>query len=163
MSVRRSMRLLAAWLGAAWLVACGDPKTGPVGVHWDRDACELCRMALSDRRFAVQIRLEPRGRVAKFDDIGCALVWLDARGTGGSEPAEIWVADHRDGRWLDARSAGFVGVERTPMDYGFGAVAERSESTLDLAQVRARSLEMARERSKRRKGPAVHDHAEEVH
>ena len=59
------------------LSACSDNGTGPVEVKWDRDACERCRMVLSDRYHAAQIRGGPadrKARVYKFDDIGGAIV-----------------------------------------------------------------------------------------
>ncbi len=57
---------LACWLAVGLvllLAACsGDPGTGPKDVRWDRDACERCRMVLSDRNFSAQIRYFPRGK-----------------------------------------------------------------------------------------------------
>ena len=58
----------------------GDPGTGPVEVKWDRDTCERCRMVLSDRFHSAQVRGGPAGektKVYKFDDIGCAVIWLE--------------------------------------------------------------------------------------
>ncbi|MES9860639.1 MAG: hypothetical protein ABW138_07295, partial [Candidatus Thiodiazotropha sp. 4PDIVS1] len=63
------------------LVGCSaDNGTGPLDVKWDRDTCERCRMVLSDRKHAAQIRYFPpdkkRSVVNFFDDIGCAVLWL---------------------------------------------------------------------------------------
>ena len=69
------------WLSIAMLLllsACSKtPETGPVEVKWDRDACERCRMVLSDRNFAAEVRGGEKGEIFKFDELGCALHWLE--------------------------------------------------------------------------------------
>ena len=65
---------------AAMLSACGKSgwPEGMAEIKWDRDTCTRCRMAISDRRFAAQVRGGPKDQVFKFDDIGqhygCPLV-----------------------------------------------------------------------------------------
>ncbi len=62
-----------------FIIGCGEKRdlSSPKKVHWDRDMCQRCRMVLSDRKFAVEI-IEPKsGRVYYFDDIGCAVLWLE--------------------------------------------------------------------------------------
>ncbi len=122
------------------LVGCsGDPGTGPVDVKWDRDACERCRMVLSDRMHSAQIRGGPeegKSRVYLFDDIGCAVIWLDEQPWKDNPAIEIWVNDHRDGEWIDAREAWYVKGNNTPMAYGLGAQDEPAEEALTFAQAR---------------------------
>ncbi len=126
--------------------ACSkDPGSGPVAVHWDRDVCERCRMVLSDPHFAAQIRYFPpgkRSRVAKFDDIGCALLWLDEQPWKNTMKSEIWVADFRTGEWLDARRASYEKVDNTPMEYGLGARPDKTPDSMDLEQAHAHVVEV---------------------
>jgi nitrous oxide reductase accessory protein NosL len=107
------------------LTACSnDPGTGPAEIKWDRDICNRCRMVVSDPHFAAQIRHFPEGkrsRVETFDDIGCAMLWLDQQAWKDEPTIEIWVADFRTGDWIDARSATYVTQNTTPMEYGLGA------------------------------------------
>ncbi|WP_197722858.1 nitrous oxide reductase accessory protein NosL [Sulfurivermis fontis] len=121
-----------------FLLACsGDPGTGPAEVKWDRDTCARCRMVLSDRFYAAQIRGGPEGkktRVYKFDDIGCAVLWLEQQPWRNDPRTEIWVTDHRTGAWIDARSAHYVQDRITPMGYGLGAQADAAEGTLQYSQ-----------------------------
>jgi copper chaperone NosL len=129
------------------LTACsGSPDTGPKAVKWDRDSCERCRMVLSDRHQAAQVRYLPEGsrysKVLMFDDIGCALLWLEDKPWKDLPSTEIWVADHRDGRWIDARTAYFVPGLKTPMDYGLGAQTQPVAGALDFAQARTHVLAM---------------------
>ena len=134
--------LLAAFI--APLAGCGgDPGAGPVEVKWDRDACERCRMVLSDRRHAAQVRFtDPggRSRVMKFDDLGCAIIWLEDKPWKEAASTEVWVNDHRDGRWIDARTAYFLGGQLTPMEYGLGAQDTPLEGAMRYTDARTHVL-----------------------
>ena len=116
----------------------GDPQTGPLEPHWDRDACERCRMVLSDRNYSAQIRYQPqdrkRTRTLWFDDIGCATLWLAEQPWREDPSVEIWVADYQSGKWIDARNASYVKQRVTPMAYGLGASSAPREGNLNFAQ-----------------------------
>ncbi|GAB4290767.1 MAG: hypothetical protein Kow0096_04490 [Thiohalomonadaceae bacterium] len=131
-----SSLLLLSLLGM--LVACsGDPGSGPVEIKWDRDTCERCRMVLSDRLYSAQIRGGSEGtktRVYKFDDIGCAVLWLEQQSWHSDPRTEIWVTDYRTGAWIDARSAFYIKDRITPMAYGLGAQADPVEGAMSYAQ-----------------------------
>lgn len=123
----------------AQLTACsGKPDKGPKKINWDRDTCARCRMVLSDRKTAAEIRYFPQGKRSKvdvFDDIGCAILWLDARPSLKKDPrTEIWVIDHRTGEWIDARKATYIGGKITPMEYGLWAQSGPADGGLDFAQ-----------------------------
>ncbi|MEJ1298746.1 MAG: hypothetical protein RPU64_11535 [Candidatus Sedimenticola sp. (ex Thyasira tokunagai)] len=121
------------------LSACsGDPGTGAKEVKWDRDACERCRMVLSDRVHSAQVRFYPvggkRSKELKFDDIGCAALWLEDKPFKDDSKTEIWVTDHRSGDWIDARKAHYVKGHLTPMEYGLGAQLTATPDSLDYSQ-----------------------------
>ena len=123
------------------LAACsGDPGTGPVEVKWDRDVCARCNMVLSDREHAAQVRYLPtdgsRGEVKKFDDLGCAVLWLDQQPWKGQADVEIWVTDYHTGHWIDARLAHYVIGRQTPMQYGLGAQTEATADSIDFVRAR---------------------------
>jgi hypothetical protein len=104
-------------------------------------------MVLSDRHHSAQVRIgQPNGRsrVYAFDDLGCALIWLDSQPGGADPAAEIWVNDWRTGAWIDARSASYVPNQVTPMEYGLGAQPDAAPGTLTFAQARARIDEIER-------------------
>lgn len=104
------------------LAGCGQ-RSGPETVAWGRDACEHCRMIISERHFAAELRGGPRNRITKFDDIGCAIHWAKGMNYDLSQMPEFWVMSHADGAtWLDARKAFFRVDVRSPMNYNFGAV-----------------------------------------
>lgn len=134
----------------AFIGGCGgDPGTGPVEVKWDRTTCERCRMVLSDRHHGAQVRLpaamEGRSKVLPFDDIGCALVWLETQPGKDDPRIEIWVNDWRNGGWIDARRATFLAGQVTPMEYGLGAQSDPHPDGLDFALARERVLTQERQ------------------
>ena len=80
---------------------------------WGKQACEGCRMLVSDPRFTAQL-VGSDGERRYFDDLGCLAEHLAAH---PNPNASIWVRDAR-GRWLSARAARFSTGAATPMDYG---------------------------------------------
>jgi nitrous oxide reductase accessory protein NosL len=144
----RFLSLLVAGLALALLAACSKiPDTGPAEVKWDRVTCERCRMVLSDRHNSAEIRVHPEGkrsRVYFFDDIGCAVLWLEEGGKAwaGDPKTEIWVKDYRNGEWIDARSATYVEGRVTPMEYGLGAQAEPVPGGMDFSAAKQRIHEV---------------------
>jgi nitrous oxide reductase accessory protein NosL len=128
------MRLLSGLLFVSLLGCSGDPGTGPAEVKWDRDSCERCRMVLSDHFYSAQIRggaEEQKVKVYKFDDIGCAVLWLEQQSWQSDPRTEIWVNDYQTGEWIDARKAYYVKGRITPMAYGLGAQLEQTEGALN--------------------------------
>ncbi len=126
---------------AILLTACSsDPGAGPKELEWDWDVCDHCRMVLSNRLFAAQIRYHPEGsrqsQAVQFDDIGCATLWLEEQSWKDDSTVEIWVTDHRTGEWIDARKATFVVGKISPMAYGLGAQSEPVVGGLDYAMAR---------------------------
>lgn len=129
------------------ITACGDPGTGPVDIKWDRVSCARCRMVLSDRHHAAQVRVKtPNGhsQAYPFDDLGCALIWLEGQPEGGDPAIEIWVNDWRTGDWIDARTAAYVPNQVTPMQYGLGAQQDQTPGALNFAQARLHVLAVER-------------------
>jgi copper chaperone NosL len=132
------MRRIFNLLLLAMLVAgCSrQADTGPVEVRWDKETCARCAMAVSDRNYSAQVRggpAEKNTKVYKFDDLGCAVIWLDKQAWKADARTEIWVTDYRNGKWIDARKAAYVSGKVTPMGYGLGAQADPLEGALDFA------------------------------
>lgn len=123
----------------SFLISCENNRD-KVEIKWDRDTCEQCRMVISDRHFAAQIRGGPNHQNYLFDDIGCAIHWLNQQPWKVDETTSIWVTDYHMGEWLDARRAYYISGLLTPMDFGFGAVAEPITDSITFAAVQERLL-----------------------
>ncbi len=100
-------------------------------------------MVLSDRSFATQLRSQD-GRLHRFDDVGCALLWAHER--ADAAPREIWVRDLDASGWLDAREARFVEVRQSPMGYGYGARPGSADEGVGLETLRQQILAREDER-----------------
>ncbi len=96
-------------------------ENGVAQMHWDRDMCERCKMAVSERKFAVQVIDPKTHKVYKFDDIGCAILWFDEEHIPWKDQAKIWITDAKTGKWIDAKTALYTDDSITPMAYGFAA------------------------------------------
>ena len=149
---------------ALLLAGCSrEDATGPGEVRWDRESCTHCAMAISDRHFAAQVRggaAGQRTRLYKFDDIGCAVVWLDEQPWKDDARTGIWVTDQQSGAWIDARLASYVTGKVTPMDYGLGAQHEASPGGMDFAQAK-KHIFTVDERKHRRGGGHQHPASDE--
>lgn len=124
---------------ASLLAACGDEGVWPEGMvpfKWDRDNCTRCKMSISDRRFAVQIRGGANNTFFKFDDIGCATTWraekLKEHPWMTDAATRFWVAafDGKGDKWLDARQAHYLSGKTSPMGYNYAAFAESQANTI---------------------------------
>ena len=120
------------------LNACEKEKTtGADKVRWDREICARCAMAVSDRHYSAQVRggkPEKKSKVYKFDDVGCAIIWLDDQNWKDDSRTEIWVNQHKTGEWINAKTAWYVKMKNTPMDYGLGAQKENVAGALNFEQ-----------------------------
>jgi len=116
-------------------------------IHWDRDMCERCRMVVSDRHEAVQI-IDPETRkLYVYDDIGCALLWIQEEKITWTDTVKIWVTDFTTGKWIDARTAFYDTNNITSMAYGFSAHENNSsikagEEIIGFKEVRKRIFEI---------------------
>lgn len=139
-----SHRVVAAALLLILAACSNDPGTGPVEIKWDRDTCDRCRMVVSDPHFAAQIRYFPAGRrsrVESFDDVGCAVLWLEQQTWKDDPNIEFWVADFQTGDWIDARTATYVTQNATPMEYGLGAQATPDGMSFEQAKLHIYDVE----------------------
>ncbi len=136
--------LMAIFLLSIMLLPCGckrgPKKIQPSPIVWDRDVCTRCLMAISDRRYAAEIVNPDTGRVYKFDDIGCAILWLKSKSPPWQKRAVFFVTDRKTGQWLDARKAYFTTDDITPMGFGFGATKSQLPGTVGFDEMKRRVL-----------------------
>ena len=140
--MKRSLHAACIATALLLLAACGvEPDSGPGKVSWDRDTCERCQMAISDRSFATQLRTSD-SHLHRFDDVGCALIWERDQ---DADVTEVWVRELEGDAWLDGHGARFVKARNSPMGYGYGARSTVPEG-LDLMKLREQILVMEDER-----------------
>jgi len=144
-------RLGFALIALLLCVDCGSEAiSGPVAVHWDRDTCERCAMTLGSRRFAAQVRVSGDQRAHLFDDVGCALLWVEENAPETRHATlGIWVRDASGTEWIDARTARFGAGFETPMGYGYGTVGTDVAPSIGLTELRRRLAAREDERRNR--------------
>ena len=151
-----AMTPLAAAMAS--LGGCGKDEGWPEGmqpIKWDRDTCIVCNMAISDRRFAGEMRGGPKNTVFKFDDPGCIALCINDKADKFPwvrDPAtKIWVMDSNvrgnDMRWLDARTAHYA-AKFSPMGYNYGAVAYPQAGSVDFATMSEHVVALVRKSAK---------------
>ncbi|MGE0480583.1 MAG: nitrous oxide reductase accessory protein NosL [Phycisphaerae bacterium] len=135
------MRLLIGCVGCATLVllaaGCGrEEDLGPPAIAYGAAECELCKMIISEERFAAAAVIRgPRGvtKVA-FDDVGCLLDFLRDE----SRAARVFgfVHDYGSQHWIDADRAVFVHSDslHTPMASHLAACDSSAAATELLRQ-----------------------------
>lgn len=107
--------------GSIFLASCGN--NGPEPINYNQDACEFCKMSISESRFAAEL-ITVKGRVYKFDDLQCLLQY-------GASNKEVTVKNYYVGNFLeekqliDVTTALFVKHEtlRSPMGGNTAAFA----------------------------------------
>ena len=123
--------LLCALIALTFL-GCGDEKDYG-NVHYDRDVCEHCQMAISDNRFSVDVRVD--GKNHYFDDIGCLVDFMVTNDKlNWLKDAKIYINDASgNGEFIDARTAHFYRGFKTPMSFGWGAFKNKQEGKQDFS------------------------------
>ena len=95
------------------LSSCGNQ--GPEPISLNKEACNFCKMNISDGRFGAEI-ITKKGRVYKFDDIVCMNGFIEANNK--NEIKSYYVSDYNKENFLiDATTAFYVQHEslRSPM------------------------------------------------
>jgi copper chaperone NosL len=115
-------RELLALLAAATVLPAGCGSEGTPEIAFDHDACDWCRMTISDRRHAAVARTAG-GRTARFDAIECLAAWTAAQ---ADAPRVAWVTERgATAPALPVADARFLrdGGAATPMAMGWVAIA----------------------------------------
>jgi len=100
----------------------------PRKVNYERDVCHVCKMGMANPKYDVQA-INEQGEVRWYDDIGCLAEDMRDQdfNTWKGKKYKIWIGDADTGKWIDAEKAWYRFGDHTPMDYGYGAVKEKSD------------------------------------
>ena len=97
-----------------------------------------CNMLLQGVAYSVQL-ITKEQKTYFFDDIGCAILWCRDQKVE-LDGVTLWVYDNIAKRYIDAFSAYYSIIEETPMHYGFGAHAIKSDERISFEEMRLRML-----------------------
>jgi|GEM_PF-17429 len=130
----------AVALAAAILIlaSCGNP--GPVPIRLHQDACDFCKMSISDARFAAEL-ITTKGRVYKFDDLSCMIRYTNS---GQQTVKHYYISDFANGHALtEATAAWYVPHDalRSPMAGNTAAFAARDAAMAYATQNHATAID----------------------
>lgn len=119
LNLPRRFTIFAAALLAA---ACGAREPEPLVLN--EDACDYCRMTISDARFGGEAVLAT-GRVKKFDSAECLVGWARVTPVGGRGALYVIDVQH-PGSLVLATTAGFLkgAALKSPMGQAVIAFAD---------------------------------------
>jgi copper chaperone NosL len=116
--------------GIAAVFALGACDSSPRPIVYDRDACDYCRMTISDRRFGGQV-VSAKRRVRTFDSIECLATFVVSQ-DGIDVPRQILVTDYdHPGVLVPAPGARFLrvsGPSSSPMAGGLVAFSPDADT-----------------------------------
>jgi len=139
--MRIDRRIFVGGLVLSGLAGCSKQSEGTEEIRYGRDTCAKCGMVISDPHFAAEIRGGADRQLAKFDDAGCAVNWLESKPWHAETTTDFWVMDAETGQtWLKAREAWYVAGAMTPMNYGFAAYPQQKEGAVDFSAMQQAAL-----------------------
>ncbi|MFI5311792.1 MAG: nitrous oxide reductase accessory protein NosL [Gemmatimonadales bacterium] len=123
------------------LTACA--ATGPQPIALNQDACDYCRMTISDARFGGEAILRT-GRLYKFDSIECLAGWARAAKPGSTRALYVIDVQH-PGTFVPAEQAGFLkdAVLNSPMGKSLVAFVSPKAAEAQRAMLGGRVLAWA--------------------
>lgn len=116
-------------------------NTTPQPVLLNKDACDFCKMTISDGRFVAEL-ITRNGRVYKFDDMGCMLHYVKEK--GDENIRKFYVADFKKNNVLaDATTAWFIQNEalKSPMGGNIAAFPVKDDAVKEAAGYQAAVLD----------------------
>ncbi len=122
-----------AAIAALSLAVAGCASVSPRDLVVNEDACEFCKMQISDPRFGSQV-ITTTGRQLVFDSPECLAEFLKTMPV--EKVASVWVLDvENPGRWVNAETAGYLvdASLRSPMGR---VTAFASRAAAEAAQAR---------------------------
>lgn len=132
-SSKYSLTAAAAVLFAMILTSC---DAGPEPMRYGQDECTSCKMTIADQRFGAEI-ITKKGRVLKFDDLGCMADYVKEGQIAESDIKHRVVSDfNHPNVFLPVESALFLKNDelKSPMRSDSAAFASQAE----LEQVKAK-------------------------
>ncbi len=107
-----------------FLVSC-SAKPEPLKIG--RDVCHLCKMGIADARFGAEL-ISKKGKVFKFDDIGCMVNFIKAGSIGQKDISQTVVINYeKQNDFINTGKAVFVNSEmvKSPMGFNIAAFSDQ--------------------------------------
>ncbi len=117
--VKLSSALVTSFI-LVFLISCsGQPEPLKLG----QDVCHLCKMGIADAKFGGEV-ITKKGKVFKFDDIGCLIKFVKSGGVEQNEIKQTIVINYeKQNDFIDRNKAVFLvdDAVKSPMNYNVAA------------------------------------------
>jgi copper chaperone NosL len=123
---------IAAIITAVSFSSC---SAQPEPFNYGTDVCHTCKMGVADIKFGNEI-ITKKGKVYKFDDIGCMVRYLKSGVIEQKEIAQTVVINYeKKGDFIDVNNAAFAVSQeiRSPMNFNTAAFTNKEVATKFLA------------------------------
>lgn len=118
--------------------SCGSK--GPEAVVLNKDACEFCKMTISDGRFMTEL-ITKKGRVYKFDDLNCMLQYSAESGKAAVE--SFYVGNYeKQNEFIEASKAWYVADSslKSPMGGNTAAFENKEIATTQAVKYKTTTI-----------------------
>ncbi len=127
--ITRKLEIKTAVAGAFLIFSLQSCSAQPVELKMGVDACDFCKMTLSDPRFGGEL-ITIKGRVYRFDDTHCLSSFISAKSVPTSDIKTIWLCDFSNkGQLVATDQAILLKSEKllSPMSGNTAAFASRQD------------------------------------
>lgn len=137
--IKKSAAIVLLISSSLFVSSCSS--NGPEPINYNKDACDFCKMSISESKFAAEV-ITSKGRAYKFDDVACMLQY-----TAQSPDIKVknhYVSNFANGNELiDATAALFVEHKelRSPMGGNTAAFATKENAKEYASKNQATILE----------------------
>ena len=121
----------------AKVIAQGNTAAQAIAIQPHEYQCSTCKMEIQQLPYAVEI-VNQKGKTWFFDDMGCALTWLEHQDFKNN--VTIWTQTEDTHQWVNATKACYKEDAPTPMGFGFAAQEQCQKTMLDYNSMRAKLL-----------------------
>lgn len=124
--MNKTSNTLTLFVLLSTLLTFAGCSTGPTPIKFGQDACDFCKMTISDKKFGGEV-VTQKGKVYKFDDINCIRDYLATDIFKGELP-EVYLVDYKStGKLLPATQAYLLQSEEVHGPMGGNIAAFENE------------------------------------
>jgi len=132
---KKKMKLQAALVTALIPLFFASCSAKPEPFNYGKDICYNCKMGIIDPKFGAEI-VTKKGKLYKFDDIGCMVRLLKSGSIEQKDIAQTVVINYeKQNDFLDVKKASFAAsnILRSPMNFNIAAFASEEVATKFLS------------------------------
>lgn len=122
---KRKLKLSSALATSFILFFLASCSAQPEPLKIGQDVCQLCKMGIADAKFGGEV-ITKKGKVFKFDDIGCMIKFTRSGGVGQKDIKETVVINYeKQNDFINTDNAVFLlgDAVKSPMNYNIAAFA----------------------------------------